>query len=108
MINEYGGYMNIDRIEDRYEISSKEYWKRMGYYDGLMYCPLLDIEGKNDWRMISDWEELERMTQKYENLLKMILWFVDNDGLWLEDDRELYTEVELMGYNYWVIPVRDY
>ena len=23
MINEYGGYMNIDRIEDRYEISSK-------------------------------------------------------------------------------------
>ena len=73
-----------------------------------MYCPLLDIEGKNDWRMISDWEELERMTQKYENLLKMILWFVDNDGLWLEDDRELYTEVELMGYNYWVIPVRDY
>jgi hypothetical protein len=66
----------------------------------------LDIEGKNDWRMISDWEELERMTQKYENMLKMILWFVDNDGLWLEDARELYTEMELMGYNYYVILVR--
>jgi len=38
----------------------------------------------------------------------MILWFVDNDGLWLEDDRELYTEMELMGYNYYVIPVREY
>ncbi len=66
----------------------------------------MDIEGKNDWRMISDWEELERMTQKYENMLKMILWFVDNDGLWLEDARELYTEMELMGYNYYVILVR--
>jgi hypothetical protein len=38
--------------------------------------------------MISDWEELERVTQKYENMLKMILWFVDNDGF--------------------VIPVREY
>jgi hypothetical protein len=111
----------MNRIEDSYkdkvewyrdnkriEISSKEYWKMMDYHSGLMYCSLLVIDGKDDWRMLKDWEELERVTQKYENMLKMILWFVDNDGLWLEDDRELYTEMELMGYNYYVIPVREY
>lgn len=35
----------------RIEIASKEYWKELNYYDALLYCSLLVIDGKNDWRM---------------------------------------------------------
>jgi hypothetical protein len=37
------------------ELSDKRYWKRMGYYDGVMYCSLLTIDGKDNWRMMEDY-----------------------------------------------------
>lgn len=33
----------------RIEISSKEYWKELNYYDALLYCSMLVIDGKNEW-----------------------------------------------------------
>ena len=33
------------------EIAPKEYWKKLKYYDALLYCSLLVIDGKNDWRL---------------------------------------------------------
>jgi len=83
------------------ELSDKKYWKKMGYYDGIMYCPLLDIEGKNDWRMISDWEEFkslrEAIVKASDDITYYTGWVVE-DGL-----RNGKKKGDFM-----VIPVRDY
>jgi hypothetical protein len=39
------------------ELSDKKYWKQLKYYDALLYCQVLEIDGKNDWRMIKNWKE---------------------------------------------------
>jgi len=92
-----GGYMSIDNMIDGYndklewyrdtrhiEVSPPDYWMEMNYYDGMLYCQLLTIDGKNDWRMVRNWNELE---------LDIIAWYID--------DVDYYNE------HYWVIPVRD-
>jgi hypothetical protein len=33
------------------EISPKEYEKKLNWYDATLYCQLLTIDNKNDWRM---------------------------------------------------------
>ena len=33
------------------EMSPRQYWKNMNYYDGLLYLSVLSIDGKNDWRL---------------------------------------------------------
>ncbi len=69
------------------EISSEEYWKELNWYDGQLYCSLLNIDGKNDWRMISRDDG-------------------DDYGQWwpwvAEDDKKSWED-EI----YLVIPVRD-
>jgi len=39
------------------EISEEKYWKVLNYTDGILYCSMLEIGNKDDWRMISrdDW-----------------------------------------------------
>ena len=71
------------------EVSPEEYWKRMNYHDGLLYCSLLSIDGKDDWRMPT----IEEMGDKRYGLQ----WYRD-DG-----DNILYNFSEV----YWIIPVRD-
>jgi hypothetical protein len=39
-----GKFMNI-------EISPKEYERKLNWHDAMMYCQLLSIDGKNDWRL---------------------------------------------------------
>ena len=41
------------------EIAPKEYWKKLNYDNGMFYCKLLIIDGKNDWRMIREEEFIE-------------------------------------------------
>ena len=33
------------------EVSDEKYWRRFNYDDGLLYCSMLMIDDKNDWRM---------------------------------------------------------
>ena len=33
------------------EVSPKEYERKLNWYDGMMYCQLLVIDGVDDWRM---------------------------------------------------------
>jgi hypothetical protein len=39
------------------EVSPKEYWKELKY-DAVLYCALLNIDGKNDWRLRQLGEDL--------------------------------------------------
>ena len=40
------------------EVSPKEYWKELTYADAVLYCALLNIDGKNDWRLRKFGEDL--------------------------------------------------
>jgi hypothetical protein len=75
------------------EISEEKYWKVMGYDDGMLYCSLLIIDGKEDWRMPfsmeSIWEEWKKLRR-----MPVRMWYYD-EGVMYEGNR------------YWVIPVRD-
>jgi hypothetical protein len=42
------------------EISPKEYWKKLNYHDGLLYCTMVVIDNKTDWRMLKNIEEYRR------------------------------------------------
>jgi hypothetical protein len=33
------------------EVSDREYWKELNYDDAELYCQLLVIDGKTDWRL---------------------------------------------------------
>ena len=85
----------------RLEISDKKYWKDMGYLDGLLYCSVVEIDGKTDWKMITR-EEYDKHDMYY-------LSNVSIGHMWMVGDNDEET-----GYTYWkkliktVIPVRAY
>jgi hypothetical protein len=81
------------------ELSDKKYWKRMGYYDGVLYCSMLWIEGRDNWRMMEDYGEY---LEYYEELPE-----VPVSGKWYKNDVRYKSDESLMDKNYWVIPVRD-
>jgi hypothetical protein len=89
------------------EISEDKYWKKMNYDDGKLYCSLLTINGKDDWRMISDKQEFVMLKDEIElkwmgehgfNIFQTNSWFIEDDNLkYLNHSRYC-----------WVIPVRGW
>jgi hypothetical protein len=85
------------------ELSDKKYWKKLKYYDALLYCQVLEIDGKNDWRMIKNWKESAEVVGMLGHAEKQY-----NFLIWQENDvddstpAEYYDRQELT-----VIPVRD-
>lgn len=76
------------------EVSNKKYWKELTYYDGLLYCSLLIIDKKNDWRM-PKYDE-EDYIGKLPNSVP----------LWYYEDGESFETI-LNTQCYWIVPVRD-
>ena len=83
------------------ELSDMKYWKRMGYHDGMLYCSMISIEGKNDWRMISDWEEFKSLREARVKASDDNTYYTG----WVVEDgfRNGIKKGDFM-----VIPVRDY
>ena len=77
------------------EISPRQYWKNMNYYDGLLYLSVLSIDGKNDWRMFKNNQELA--TVMYTD---MELWYSD-------DELDVETVWNLEYDKFLILPVRD-
>lgn len=69
------------------EISDRQYWKRLNWYDGLLYLSLLNIDGKNNWRY-----------PKSVELSQPDMWY-GIDGLIMKGF--------LQNEKHYVIPVRD-
>lgn len=69
------------------EVSSNEYWKSMPYHDALLYCQLLSIDGKNDWRLptIEELKDIYHSRNDFE-LGKYWSSTIDRqDGAWLHN-----------------------
>ena len=62
------------------EVSQKEYWKFLDYQGAILYCSLLVIDGKNDWRLpLKDEVKLISKPEKpyviwYSNLNRFEIW----------------------------------
>jgi hypothetical protein len=88
------------------EISDKKYWTKLNYDDGMLYCQLLDIDGKNDWRMIEHMGEIDDLMDEI------------NKGK-IEDDDDIYfynawvvadgknVKIGTLAMLHWIIPVRN-
>jgi hypothetical protein len=75
------------------EIADIKYWKKLNYYDGLLYCQLLSIDGVDDWRMLKRDDNWTLVTE----LVFMVKWFYNTDLA----EHLKYRNI------YWVVPVRD-
>ncbi len=71
------------------EVSDREYWKELNYDDAELYCQLLVIGGKTDWRLPLQSEKMEmeiemggiiRNTWVYMSILRILpksyMWVV--------------------------------
>jgi hypothetical protein len=87
------------------EISSEEYWKKMTFNDAILYCSLLSIDNKNDWRIIEDADEY--FSNVYDSVSDIIpVLPLSSVGIWYHIDGDYYDTETLLKSNY-VIPVRD-
>jgi hypothetical protein len=84
------------------EISPIEYWKVLSYEDSLLYCSLLVIDGKDNWRMINSEKEYNIVRRRCKNVE-----LCTDDFIWGEYNRSFLEYYEGFGENIWVVPVRD-
>ena len=85
------------------EIADIKYWKTLKYYDALLYCSLLVIDGKNDWRFPNSVEFEETIFDIKKKYGDVPVWFDGHD----KDYDPAYTEWVRETLSYLVIPVRD-
>jgi hypothetical protein len=85
------------------EVSEKKYWKLFkNYEDVLLYLALLNIDGKNDWRIMRE-GELHELKRRYEDTESLFgIWDEDMGKLWEHMGGVRGFEMELT-----VIPIRD-
>ena len=94
------------------EIIDKIYERKLNWYDGKLYCELLTIDGKNDWRLPTI-EELVDISYDTNNFKPACYWSSSIVGI---NDRGLamyreFSKNAFMGYNnfsanYYIRPVR--
>ena len=62
------------------EISSKEYEKQLNWDDAMMYCQLLTIDNKNDWRLPTK-EELHYIYNYENDFVRGNYWSSDESDI---------------------------
>ena len=73
------------------EVSDKRYWRKLNYHDGILYCSMLEIEGKDNWRMIENIAEYwQYRGYEYWGGYHGIWREVPDSNKWYEDDKK-YT-----------------
>ncbi len=90
------------------EISPKEYEKKLNWDDAMMYCQLLVIDDKTDWRLPTK-EELDYIYHSKNDFVGSYYWSSTEDigsGAW---NQNLSNGVQYYYYkdgSYYVRPVR--
>jgi len=88
--------MNNEIIDiTKIEVSPKDYWKGLTYDDALLYCELLTIDGKDNWRMLKNYEEFYFLSTK----INLEPW----KSAWFSSDATQYPNDAVLK----IIPVRD-
>jgi hypothetical protein len=72
------------------EIAPEEYWKKLNYYEAIMYCFSLNIDGKIGWRLPNSVE--------YE--------LTEKTG-WTVEDLHFFTDTFKLRVQFLTTPVRD-
>ena len=72
------------------EIAPAEYWKKLNYYEAIMYCFSLNIDGKIGWRLPNSVE--------YE--------LTEKTG-WTVEDLHFFTDTFKLRVQFLTTPVRD-
>lgn len=91
------------------EIIDKQYERKLNWYDGKLYCELLTIDGKNDWRLPTI-EELVDISYSATDFNSSCYWSSSVNDRGLPMYRE-FSKNGFMGYNnfsanYYIRPVR--
>jgi hypothetical protein len=69
------------------EISPKEYEKHLNWDDAMMYCQLLTIDGKDDWRLPTK-DELKYIYNSKKDFTGYYYWTSTEDN---EDSNNNYA-----------------
>ena len=86
------------RLDINFQLAPEQYWNCMAHQDIRLYLFALNIDGKTDWRVPTNYE----ITQ-----LKGICWR-DGELVWYNEAVLYFNEHTNHGFtNYKLIPVRD-
>jgi|688.fasta_scaffold2146640_2 hypothetical protein len=81
------------------EISDTQYVKLLNWYDAKLYCELLEIDGKNDWRLPTI-EEMISISVSNHDFEQMWYWTGTEADEEFEDYRKMQYNVYDNGFYY--------
>jgi hypothetical protein len=87
-------FIDTGTIFMKIEISDRKYWKKLNYLDAKLYIELLSIDGKDNWRFIT-----EKERKKYIKSFSGVAWY--------EEDIKKYGDLIRKNTDFYVIPVRQ-
>ena len=90
------------------EISPRKYESYLNWYDGMLYCSLLVIDGVDDWRMPT----IEELNEIYnsENTFSGSYWSsteYEGNYAWGQSMLDGFNYADSKGYSYYVRAVRS-
>jgi hypothetical protein len=92
------------------EISPKEYETLLNWHDGMLYCQLLTIDNKNDWRLPTI-EELQDIYHSENDFYDTYYWsltkaIIHDNYVWMKSFNNGNTGVGSMIKRMFIRPVR--
>jgi hypothetical protein len=91
------------------EISPKKYESKLNWYDGMLYCQLLIIDGKDDWRLPTK-DELDYIYHSENDFVFDFYWTsteYNGHNAWSQNlSSGNQYDFSYKNYSYYVRPVR--
>jgi hypothetical protein len=91
------------------EISPKEYERRLNWHDAILYCQLLIIDNKNDWRLPTK-DELDDIYHSENDFYDTYYWSsteINGIFVWGQNMKDGHQNDNFKNGRYYVRPVRS-
>jgi len=90
------------------EISDTQYVKLLNWYDAMMYCELLYIDEKDDWRLptIDELNDMHESELDFDGIEYWSSTEYDNETFWFQDLKSGYSHCTYPIVIFHVRPVR--